>query len=60
MSHDSKKLPVPFRPPKGPPDIDHHTKEWTSGTRGGGKVPADFEWKTNPKQHQEENGSNQE
>lgn len=38
-------------------DIDHHKKEWTSGTRGGGSIPADFGWPTNPKQLQEENGS---
>jgi len=25
--------------------------------RGGGKVPQDLEWTTNPKQYQEENGS---
>lgn len=36
---------------------DYHTHEWSSGTRGGGKVPADFEWKSNPKQWQEENGA---
>lgn len=39
-------------------DADHHLKEWTSGKRGGGTVPADFGWGTNPKQWQEENGSN--
>ena len=36
---------------------DHHTQEWSSGARGGGKVPADFGWNTNPKQYQEEYGS---
>ena len=41
------------------PDIQYHLKEWTSGTRGGGKVPEDFAWKTNTKQYQEENGSGQ-
>src|SRR5262245_48222720 len=40
------------------PDIDHHLSEWTSGKRGGGKVPADFGWRTNPKQNQEERGAN--
>jgi hypothetical protein len=53
---DPKLLPVPYssRPEA---DIEHHRHEWTSGTRGGGKVPKDFGWKTNPKQAQEENGS---
>lgn len=36
---------------------DHHTQEWSSGTRGGGSVPADFGWASNPKQYQEEYGS---
>ncbi|MDQ3262811.1 MAG: hypothetical protein M3Y59_04000 [Myxococcota bacterium] len=36
---------------------DYHTQEWSSGTRGGGKVPADLGWHTNPKQYQEEYGS---
>ncbi len=51
----------PAAPPPAPPrrpDIEHHLKEWTSGTRGGGKLPADFGWSTNPKQWQEENGAN--
>lgn len=38
----------------------HHTHEWTSGTRGGGKVPADLRWNTNPKQRQEEHGASSE
>lgn len=37
--------------------IDYHLKEWSSGKRGGGKVPADLSWPSNPKQYQEENGS---
>lgn len=37
--------------------IEHHLQEWSSGTRGGGKVPEDFGWNTNPKQYQEEYGS---
>lgn len=37
---------------------NHHTHVWTSGTQGGGKVPADFSWNTNPKQTQEESGTN--
>lgn len=37
---------------------NHHTHVWTSGKQGGGKVPADFAWKTNPKQTQEEFGTN--
>jgi len=41
------------------PDAQYHLKEFTSGTRGGGKVPADFQWKSNTKQYQEENGSGQ-
>lgn len=36
---------------------DYHTQEWSSGTRGGGSIPADFGWPTNPKQYQEEYGS---
>ena len=35
----------------------YHTQEWSSGSRGGGKLPADFGWHTNPKQWQEELGS---
>lgn len=38
-------------------DIDYHLKEWSSGTRGGGSVPADLTWGTNPKLNQEENGA---
>ncbi len=57
MSND--QIQIAWRPPNGPPDIEHHTKEWTSGTRGGGKLPADFEWGTNPKTHQEEAGASQ-
>ena len=45
-------------PPPAKSDADHHLKEWSSGKRGGGKVPADFGWGTNPKQWQEENGAN--
>lgn len=55
---DPKKLPVPF---KGRPttDIVHQESEWSTGQsrRGGGKVPTDFSWGTNPKQYQEERGS---
>ncbi|MFZ5438866.1 MAG: hypothetical protein ACOZQL_02595 [Myxococcota bacterium] len=56
-SHESdpKKLPVPFKPRES--DLVHHQKEWTSGARGGGSVPKDFTWRTNPKQSQEEHGS---
>jgi hypothetical protein len=54
----ASNLPMPFKPqPRGRVDLEHHTGEWTSGSRGGGFVPPDFEWGTNPKQHQEENGS---
>jgi hypothetical protein len=60
MSNDATKLPVPFRPENArSADILHHQREWTSGQRGGGKVPADYEWSTNPKQWQEERGTNQ-
>ncbi|MEW6434023.1 MAG: hypothetical protein AB1730_21180 [Myxococcota bacterium] len=55
---DPTRLPVPYTPPANArPDIDHHLHEWTSGTRGGGKVPKDFTWGTNPKQTQEEFGA---
>jgi hypothetical protein len=59
MSGDSKKLPVPYKPETKQNDIFHHTNEWTSGKRGGGKVPEDFAWKSNPKQDQEEKGVNE-
>ncbi len=55
---DPRKLPVPYQAPVGAPDIEHHKQEWTSGTRGGGKLREDFEWATNPKQTQEETGAN--
>ena len=58
MGHDSRKLPVPYSAPKGGADIDHHLKEWSSGEQGGGTVPKDFEWRSNPKQNQEEDGAN--
>lgn len=54
---DPKKLPVVYKAPAGARDIEHQLVEWASGSRGGGKVPADFEWCTNPKQHQEERGA---
>lgn len=59
MSSDSNKLPVPYKPDTRQNDLFHHTNEWTSGRRGGGRVPADYEWKTNPKQQQEEVGVNE-
>lgn len=49
------------KPPARPeqrPAIDYHVKVWTSGARGGGRVPPDFSWNTNPKQTQEEHGAN--
>ncbi len=57
-SHDShpQQLPVPYKP-RPEADLVHHQKEWSSGTRGGGSVPRDFGWRTNPKQAQEEYGS---
>lgn len=59
MTHepDPKNLPIPWRPKASHADIEHYTREWWSGTRGGGHVPADFEWATSPKQYQEERGS---
>ncbi|MBL9036932.1 MAG: hypothetical protein JNG84_00325 [Archangium sp.] len=54
---DPSQLPVPYSPRTGRQDIEHQRNEWASGTRGGGSVPADFEWGTNPKQHQEERGA---
>ena len=58
MSHGQhSRLPIPWKADLSrPPDADHQTKEWTSGARGGGYVPDDFEWGTNPKQEQEEQG----
>jgi hypothetical protein len=58
MGHGQhSRLPVPWKNDLSrPPDAEHHTKEWTSGARGGGYVPDDFEWGTNPKQEQEEKG----
>jgi hypothetical protein len=49
----------PKKPDGSAPDKvrDHHVLEWSSGERGGGKVPADLEWGTNPKQWQEEHGA---
>lgn len=65
MSHgtgpvDPKTAPVPWKSRAGnSPDIAHHQREWTSGSRGGGKLPQDFDWSTNPKQRQEELGAPQ-
>jgi hypothetical protein len=52
---DPKKAPVPWRG-QGEAAINHHNREWASGSRGGGAVPKDFEWATSPKQDQEETG----
>ncbi len=61
MTQDRSKLSVPLptqrRPRNDSSDSRHHLKEWASGTRGGGKLPPDFGWNTNPKQWQEENGA---
>ena len=57
LGSDATKLPVPYKPTPGHTDIVHHQQEWTSGTMGGGKVPDDLEWTTNPKQYQEEFGA---
>jgi hypothetical protein len=45
MGHgQSSRLPVPWKNDLSrPPDAEHHTKEWNSGSRGGGYVPDDFE-----------------
>ena len=53
---DPMKLPVVWKE-RGQRDLDHFTKEWWSGSRGGGSVPKDFTWLTSPKQMQEENGA---
>lgn len=55
---DPKQVPALWRPPQGGADIEHHQREWTSGTQGGGKVPSDFEWTSNPKAYAEEFGIN--
>jgi hypothetical protein len=55
---DPRRLPVVWRE-RGERDLGYHQNEWTSGTSGGGSVPRDFAWPTNPKQHQEEYGSGQ-
>lgn len=55
---DPKQMPALWRPPQGGSDIEHHTQEWTSGSMGGGKVPADFEWTSNPRAYAEEFGAN--
>ncbi len=61
MSKNPAKLSLPLpterRPKDDTRDQRHQTKEWVSGTRGGGKLPADFGWNTNPKQWQEEHGA---
>jgi hypothetical protein len=53
---DPQNLPVPLTP-RDEDDLDYFTKSWWSGTRGGGSVPKDFSWPTNPKENQEESGS---
>lgn len=50
-------LALPTQPASGKTDMDYHVRQWTSGSQGGGRVPDDFEWGTNPKQNQEENGA---
>ena len=57
-STDPKQTPALWRPPPGGSDIEHHSREWTSGSMGGGKVPADFEWTSNPRAYAEEFGAN--
>lgn len=53
---EAPKLPVEWKEQLHR-DLHYHQKEWSSGTRGGGMIPKDFDWLTNPKQRQEENGS---
>jgi hypothetical protein len=55
---DPTKLPVPWRG-RTRSDIVHHDSEWGVGerARGGGRVPPDFSWGSNPKQYQEERGA---
>lgn len=50
-------LPVPYKAKAGQSDLDYQERVWASGARGGGSVPADFEWRSNPKQRQEERGA---
>jgi len=55
---DPMLLPVPQRAQADArPDIEHQLHEWTSGNRGGGRIPKDFTWGSNPKQSQEEFGA---
>jgi len=45
-------------PVGGRADPHYPDQEWlTHRQRGGGHVPGDYGWTTNPKQHQEETGS---
>jgi len=58
LSGDPQKLPVPWKE-RSQRDLRYHQAEWSSGTRGGGAVPKDVTWATNPKERQEENGSSE-
>lgn len=42
-----------------PSALDYQLRIWSTDRRGGGSVPNDLEWTANPKQWQEEYGSNQ-
>jgi hypothetical protein len=53
---DPRKLPLAWRD-RPERDLVYHQAEWSSGTAGGGSLPSDFRWPTNPKQQQEEYGS---
>jgi hypothetical protein len=55
--HNDPKQQALVWKPREERDLDHFTREWWSGTRGGGSVPKDFTWGSNPKQTQEENGA---
>lgn len=51
---DTRK-PLTFQPKKDA-DIQYFEDAWWSGQRGGGSVPVDISWTSNPKEAQEEQG----
>jgi hypothetical protein len=57
MSEQALPVPTTQQPSQDDRLRNHHVLVWNNGKRGGGSVPADFGWNTNPKQWQEENGS---
>jgi hypothetical protein len=55
-SAKAERPPLTYRgPAEG--DLEYFTRQWWSGARGDGSVPADLSWTSNPKQHQEEEGA---